>query len=64
MDIALTNYLGDKKEKHTHRSRKKSLRTVKYFPQQFVKEFRNFSLEKNLGETLLSRFLQKVKMLM
>jgi len=43
---------GDKKEKHTIAAEKNHFAKSNTSPKQFVKEFRNFSIEKNLGETI------------
>src|SRR6185312_2930518 len=41
---------GDKKEKHTTSAEKNHFSKSNTAPKQFVKEFRNFSIEKALGE--------------
>ncbi|HVY74987.1 MAG TPA: 50S ribosomal protein L3 [Puia sp.] len=43
---------GDKKEKHILASEKNHFAKSNTTAKQFVKEFRNFSIEKNLGDTL------------
>src|SRR5882724_6737540 len=43
---------GDKKEKHTTNAEKNHFAKSNTSPKQFVKEFRNFSIEKNLGDVL------------
>src|ERR1700709_632079 len=43
---------GEKKEKHTTNAEKNHFAKSNTSPKQFVKEFRNFSLEKNLGDVL------------
>lgn len=43
---------GDKKEKHTTAAEKNHFAKSSTSPKQFVKEFRNFSIEKNLGEAI------------
>ncbi len=43
---------GDKKEKHTLASEKNHFAKSNTSPKKFIKEFRNFSLEKNLGDSL------------
>jgi len=49
---ALQLSFGDKKEKHTTRSEKNHFAKAATSPKKFLKEFRNFSLEKNLGDTV------------
>ena len=44
--------LGDKKEKHTTKSEINHYAKAQTAPKRFVKEFRNYSLEKALGETI------------
>ncbi len=44
--------LGDKKEKHSTKSEINHYAKAKTAPKRFVKEFRNYSLEKALGETV------------
>lgn len=43
---------GDKKEKHSTASEKNHFAKSNTPPKKFVKEFRNFSIEKNLGEAI------------
>ena len=43
---------GDKKEKHTLASEKNHFAKSNTSAKKFIKEFRNFSLEKNLGDSL------------
>jgi len=43
---------GDKKEKHTTAAEKNHFAKSSTSPKQFVKEFRNYSIEKNLGEAI------------
>ncbi|HEY4155618.1 MAG TPA: 50S ribosomal protein L3 [Puia sp.] len=43
---------GDKKEKHTLASEKNHFAKSNTAAKKFIKEFRNFSLEKNLGDAL------------
>ncbi|HMH21239.1 MAG TPA: 50S ribosomal protein L3 [Puia sp.] len=43
---------GDKKEKHTTNAEKHHFAKSSTSPKQFVKEFRDFSIEKNLGDVL------------
>jgi large subunit ribosomal protein L3 len=43
---------GEKKEKHTTSAQKSHFAKSNTSPKQFVKEFRNFSLEKNLGDAI------------
>ncbi|MDA3615124.1 50S ribosomal protein L3 [Polluticaenibacter yanchengensis] len=43
---------GEKKEKNTTKAEKNHFAKAQTSPKSFVKEFRNFSLEKNLGETV------------
>ena len=44
--------LGDKKEKHSTKSEINHYAKAQTAPNRFVKEFRNYSLEKALGETV------------
>lgn len=41
---------GEKKEKHTTRAEKNHFAKAQTAPKSFVKEFRNYSIEKQLGE--------------
>jgi len=43
---------GEKKEKHTTAAEKNHFAKSSSTPKQFVKEFRNYSIEKNLGESI------------
>ena len=43
---------GDKKDKHTTAAEKNHFAKSGSSPKRFVKEFRNFSIEKNLGEAI------------
>jgi large subunit ribosomal protein L3 len=43
---------GEKKEKHTTAAEKNHFAKSSTSPKQFVKEFRNFSIEKNLGDAV------------
>ena len=43
---------GEKKDKHTTAAEKHHFAKSNTSPKQFVKEFRNFSIEKNLGDVL------------
>src|SRR5580700_10716480 len=43
---------GDKKEKHATASEKSHFAKSNTAPKKFVKEFRDFSIEKNLGEAI------------
>ena len=49
---ALQLALGDKKEKHTTKAELNHYAKAQTAPKRFVKEFRNYSIEKNLGETV------------
>lgn len=49
---ALQLSFGDKKEKHTLKSEKNHYAKAQTAAKKFVKEFRDFSLEKNIGETI------------
>ncbi len=49
---ALQLAFGDKKEKNTTSALKNHFAKANTSPKQFVKEFRNYSLEKNIGETI------------
>ncbi|MGL5945640.1 MAG: 50S ribosomal protein L3, partial [Sediminibacterium sp.] len=44
--------LGDKKEKHANKAELNHFSKAQTAPKKFVKEFRNYSIEKNLGETV------------
>lgn len=43
---------GDKKEKNTTKAEKNHFAKAQSAPKSFVKEFRNYSIEKGLGETV------------
>ncbi len=43
---------GDKKEKHTILAEKNHFAKANTSAKKFIKEFRNYSIEKNLGETI------------
>jgi large subunit ribosomal protein L3 len=49
---ALQLAFGDKKEKHVVKAEKNHFAKSQSAPKKFVKEFRDFSLEKALGETI------------
>jgi large subunit ribosomal protein L3 len=49
---ALQLSFGDKKEKHTNKAEKNHFAKASTPAKKFSKEFRNYSLEKNLGETI------------
>jgi len=49
---ALQLAFGDKKEKNTNSAQKNHFAKANTSPKKFVKEFRNYSLEKNIGETI------------
>lgn len=49
---ALSLSLGDKKEKHSTKSEVNHYAKAQTAPKKFTKEFRNYSLEKNIGETI------------
>lgn len=49
---ALQLAFGDKKEKHTTAAEKNHFAKAGTSPKRFVKEFRNYSIEKGLGETI------------
>jgi len=49
---ALQLSFGDKKENKTNKSEKNHFAKAQTAAKKFVKEFRDFSLEKNLGETV------------
>jgi large subunit ribosomal protein L3 len=44
--------LGDKKEKHSTKSEVNHFAKAQTAPKRFVKEFRNYSIEKALGESV------------
>lgn len=49
---ALQLSFGDKNEKHSNQAEKNHFAKANTAPKRFVKEFRNYSLEKNLGESI------------
>jgi large subunit ribosomal protein L3 len=49
---ALQLAFGDKSEKHTNESEKGHLSKTGTNPKRFIKEFRDYSIEKNAGETI------------
>jgi large subunit ribosomal protein L3 len=49
---ALQIAFGDKKEKHSNAAEKNHFAKSNTAPKKFVKEFRDFSIEKNLGEAI------------
>src|SRR5689334_23039162 len=49
---ALSLSFGDKKEKHSTKSEVNHYAKAQTAPKKFTKEFRNYSLEKNIGETI------------
>jgi large subunit ribosomal protein L3 len=49
---ALQLSFGDKNEKHSNQSEKNHFAKASTSPKRFLKEFRNYSLEKNIGETI------------
>ena len=49
---ALQLAFGDKKEKHSTSSQISHFVKANTGPKRFIKEFRNYSLEKNIGETI------------
>lgn len=49
---ALQLAFGDKKDKHTLQAEKNHFAKANTSAKKFVKEFRNFSIEKNIGETI------------
>lgn len=49
---ALQLSFGDKNEKHSSQSEKNHFAKANTAPKRFVKEFRNYSIEKNLGESV------------
>ena len=49
---ALQLAFGEKKEKNTTSAEKNHFAKASTSPKKFVKEFRNYSLEKNIGETI------------
>ncbi len=49
---ALQLSFGDKNEKHSNQSEKNHFAKAGTSPKRFSKEFRNYSLQKNLGDTI------------
>jgi large subunit ribosomal protein L3 len=49
---ALQLSFGDKKEKHASKAATNHFAKANTSPKKFTKEFRNYSLEKNIGETI------------
>ena len=49
---ALSLSLGDKKEKHSTKSEVNHYAKAQTPSKKFTKEFRNYSIEKNIGETI------------
>ncbi len=49
---ALQLAFGDKKEKHTTKAELNHFAKAQTAPKRFVKEFRNYSISKNIGETV------------
>ena len=49
---ALQLAFGDKKEKHSNGAQKNHFLKANTGPKRFIKEFRNYSLEKNIGEAI------------
>lgn len=49
---ALQLAFGDKKEKHSNKAEKNHFAKSNTAPKSFVTEFRNYSIEKNLGESI------------
>ena len=49
---ALQLAFGDKKEKHSNSAQKNHFQKANTGPKRFIKEFRNYSLEKNIGEAI------------
>jgi large subunit ribosomal protein L3 len=49
---ALQLSFGDKKDKHATNAEKNHFAKAQTSPKKFSKEFRNFSIEKNIGETI------------
>src|SRR6201991_4458718 len=52
---------GDKKEKHTTAAEKNHFAKSNSSPKQFVKEFRNFSIAKALGESITFDIFTEVR---
>ena len=49
---AVSLSFGDKKEKHSTKSEVGHFANAQTAPKKFTKEFRNYSIEKNIGETI------------
>ena len=49
---ALQLSFGDKNDKHSNQAEKNHFAKASTSPKRFTKEFRNYSIEKNIGETL------------
>ena len=49
---ALQLSFGDKNDKHSNQAEKNHFAKASTSPKRFSKEFRNFSIEKNIGETI------------
>src|ERR1700740_1619754 len=49
---ALQLSFGDKKEKHTNKAEKNHFAKASTAPKKVSKEFRDFAIEKNIGETI------------
>ena len=49
---ALSLSFGDKKEKHSTKAEVNHYAKAQTAPKKFTKEFRNYSIEKNIGETI------------
>ena len=49
---ALSLSFGDKKEKHSTKAEVNHYAKAQTAPKRFTKEFRNYSIEKNIGETI------------
>ena len=49
---ALQLSFGDKKDKHTTKAEKNHFAKAQTAPKKFSKEFRDFAIEKNIGETI------------
>lgn len=49
---ALQLSFGDKKEKHSSKAEKNHFAKAQTAPKKFSKEFRDFAIEKNIGETI------------
>ena len=49
---SLSLSFGDKKEKHSTKAEVNHYAKAQTAPKKFTKEFRNYSIEKNIGETI------------